>query len=598
MADDNKLDADFGVPAQQAPAAPKADNSAPGPFNMEALGAKLYQSATLGYGADLDRVLFGKQAEETTRGLEKSYDKSNPFWALGMDLAVGSVEGAALGAGKVVQGGAAAIAKGAAGGAAYGAAAGFGSGGTVEERTKKAGEGALTGTLAGGAAGVAGTLLKGAGDRLGKMGFSQPAQAAQAVQAALKKDGKTPQELESFMKQNPNARIADFSPAVADLVGSVGGQSNKLARQLGTSLREDAGAQLGRLQNPSQPLLHVKQQLASNLQDLQKQMQDSYKSAYSEVVPLSPELKKALDHPDVAPLVKDTLADYGKLRMNPSSNVAQAPKYKVGEEIPTAVVDDLQKRLNDAAKDPAAIGKMKAGALQAAHAALKDAQPESLNAAHRLAATVGGEDPQTGVRGAEVWGGQFAMGLKAADPKAWEKMNPLQRQYARIGMVGGMERYLRDKGQMTEGALTKLGEKMDDPVVRNILGAKEANQVKKAFAAEAARSRVSNTMASGGSKRAQFQEENTGRAIAHMENVGVPGAHNVVGTAVRLLKSIGVPEARASSMIDIATKPGGLERLRKAGTDKKILDVVARAVRNKPAVAGRVAAQGHEQTQD
>jgi hypothetical protein len=151
---------------------------------------------------------------------------------------------------------------------------------------------------------------------------------------------------------------------------------------------------------------------------------------------------------------------------------------------------------------------------------------------------------------------------------------------------------------MTEGSLTKIADKLDDPQVREILGPKEANQVKKVFKAEAARSRTSATMASGGSRRAQFEEENVGRAIAHMANVGIPGAHSVVGTGLRVLKSIGVPEERARAIIDIATKPGGLERLKKAGTDKKTLDAISSIVKNKPAASSRVLYDQQQKTQD
>lgn len=606
---DPKLDEAFGIKPAAAQSAPAPSSSASddneaqdiaaggvGSSQMKSIkgaAAKTLQSATFGFGADAAGAIFGKQAEDTIRQLEKNYDKENPLSAFGIDLAVGVAQGALTGGDSVPATAGRMIGKGAIGGALYGGLQGAGSGGSLQERAKKATEGAVTGGLIGGAAGVLGALVKPGADRLGKMGFNQDAEAAKTVQAALKADGKTPQQLESFMRQNPNARIADFSPKVADLIGDTGGLSNPLARQLGTNLREDMSGQLGRLQNPSQPLLHVKQQLADNLDTLQQKMSAQYRTAYSEVTPLTPELKAALDHPEVKPLVDDVLKDYREARGMASAAVSQAPKYKVGQEIPTAVVDDLQKRLRDAASDPANIGKLRAGAFQAAHSELKNAQPASLDAAQRLAATIGGEESKTGIIGAQTWGSQFAMGLKSADIEAWRGMNPLQKQYARIGMVDGMERYLRDKGQMTEGSLTKLADKMDDPMVREVLGNKEANQVKKVFKTEAARSRTSSTMARGGSSRAQFEEENLGRAVAHMANVGIPGAHSVVGTAMRVLKSVGVPEARASAMIDIATKPGGLARLKAAGVQQNVLDVISQAV--KPSIAGRLA--GEQQTQ-
>lgn len=597
MADDNKLDSAFGIaPAKtDTPAAPTGKTS---PVDFAALGAKAYQSMTFGFGADLDRALFGKQAEQTTRELEKRYDKDNPFWSFGVDLAVGAVQGAAVGAGKVVEGGAKAVAKGIGMGAGYGALAGAGQGGDMQQRLGNAGSGALAGAAGGAAVAGAGALIKPLVDRMGKAGLSQAPEAQQAVLKALKSDGKTPQELESFLKKNPDARIADFSPKVADLVGQLAGRSNPLTRQLGDNLRADSANQLGRLQNPSQPLLHVKQQLAENLSSLEAKMQSAYRSAYSEVVPLSPELKAALDHPDVKPLVNDVLDDYRKLRGNPNSAVAAAPKYSVEKEIPTAVIDDLQKRMGDAAKDPANVGKMRAGAFQTAQAALKDAQPEALGAAHRLAATVGGEDTKTGIKGAQTWGSQWAMGLKSADLDQWRGMDPLQRQYARIGAVDGMERYLREKGQMTEGSLTKLADKMSDPAVREVLGDKEANQVKKVFKAEAARARTNAAMDRGGSHQAAFHEENAERMGAHALNTAVPGAGHSIGTYIRILKSLGVPEARAKGIIDIASKPGGMDRLRAAGIDKNVLDKISGAFGDKKALGGRLAAETNTKLQN
>lgn len=599
MANDPSLDESYGVksdaPASGDKPAVPAKQGKIGGLDMGAIGAKAYQSMTFGFGADIDGKLFGKQAEQATRELEKRYDKDHPLAAFGIDLAVGAVQASAAAGLKVLEG-VNGIVKGVAGGAAYGGLSGAGSGGTLAERGKKAAEGAVIGGATAGAASAAGKLAQPLLDRAGKMGYSQAAKAAESIKAALKSDGKTPQELESFMRQNPGARIADFSPKVADLVGQTGGQSNTAARQLGTNLREDQGGQLQRLQDPSQPLLHVKQQMVDNLKTLEKQRSDAYKSAYSEVVPLTPELKAAMSHPDVKPLVDEVLSDYRKLRMNPGSSVAQAPKYKVGEEIPTAVVDDLQKRMGDAAKDPAAIGKIKAGALQTAQSMLKDAQPDTLNQAQRLAAKIGGEDSKTGIIGAQDWGHQYAFGLGSADVKAFESMNPLQKQYARIGMVSGMESYLRNAGRMTEGSLTKIADKMNSPEIRSVIGDKEANQIKKVFAAEAARARNTTTMASGGSKRAQFHEEDTGRAIAHMANVGIPGAHSVVGTGLRVLKSLGVSEAQAKSIIDIATKPGGMDRLRKAGLSKNVLDKVDQMVSSKSAIAGGMAAREDQQS--
>ena len=563
------------VPGTTPPAPQPGKTSA---FDPAAAGAKLYQSMTFGFGADLDRMLFGKQAEDATRQLEKNYDKDHPLASAGMDLAVGIVQGAATGGGSVLAGGVKGIAKGAAIGGGLGALSGAGSGGTLEQRAGKALDQGAVGAVGGAAFGALGTILKPLADRAGKIGFNVNNQSAQAIDAALKSDGKSLVGLSSFLRQNPNARIADYSPKVADLVGEAGSSSQGGARALGTAIRQDVAGQQERLQNPSSPLQHVKDQFAANLGQLEKDRKAAYDTAYSEVTKLTPELKDALAHRDVAPLVDDVLSDYAQLRKRAGSAPSQAPKYKVGEEIPTAVVDDLQKRLGDMARDPAAVGKMKAGALQAAQSALKDAQPASLDRAQRLAAKVGSESQESGIIGAQVWGGQFAYGLKSADITRWRNMNPLEKQYARIGMTDGMERYLLDAGTMGETKLRNIGEKMGkDPVIREVLGDKEANQIKKVFIKEADRMRTSTTMASGGSRRAQWKEEDMGRMLAHGANVAA-GLGHISGTAVRVLKQLGMSEDVAKRVIDTATKPGGLAQLQKDGMSKNMLDKVAAVV--------------------
>lgn len=609
---DPKLDADFGgppggvtpPPAPGAPATPapatKLVGEQPakrtiGTLDFDALGAKAYQAATFGFGADLDRVLFGKQAEQATRQLSNLYDQQHPLAAFGVDLAMAAAESALLpGAGKaqVAKSGVALLGRQVAGGAAAGAAMGAGAGGDLSTRAKHAAEGAVEGTVAALGLGAAGAVLRPLLDRLGPAGFNQVKAAADKIKRALATEGKTPQQLASFLQSNPSARVVDFSPKVADLVTKAADVSNSTARRLAESLRTDAEGQASRLYNPSQPLQHVRQQLADNLDGLQRQMTAQYRSAYAEVTPLTAELRAALDHPDVRPLVDEVLSDYRKLRANPNSAAAQAPRYRVGEEIPTAVIDDLQKRVSRAASDKDAIGTMKAGGLQAAHAALKDAQPASLDAAQRLAATVGGEASETGILGAQQWGAQFAFGMKSAPIEQWRAMNPLQREYARIGMTDGLERYLREHPRMPEGVLNKIGDKMNDPQIREVLGDRTANQIKKAFRTEAARARVSDQMARGGSRRAAFEEENAERIVGHGLNVVGGGA---IGSWLRLAKAKSLTEPQAQQIIDIAAKPGGMQRLRMAGLDKNLLDSLASVMRNQGFVAGTMTQQGRPQ---
>jgi hypothetical protein len=600
---DEKLDASYGI--KTADAAPKAQP--PGIFDPASVGAKTLQSATFGFGADAAGAVFGKQAESAIRDLEKNYDKAHPLASMGIDLAVGIAEGAATSGGSVVAGGIRGIAKGAAIGAGMGALNGAGSGGTLEERGKKAASGAVTGGLGGAALGGIGTLLKPLADRFGKMGFNGEQQAAKAIDAALKSepktgpDAKSIQGLESYMRQNPNGRIADYSPKVADLVGEAGSSSQGGARKLGTAIREDVSGQQSRLQTQSSPLQHVKDQMASNLKGLETQRKQAYDTAYSEITPLTPELKAALAHKDVEPLVKQSLEDFGTMRTRSGSPQSQAAKYKVGSELPTAVIDDLQKKVGAMAKDPSAIGTMRAGALQTAQSALKDAQPATLDRAQRLAASVGGEESKSGIIGAQTWGSQYAFGLGTAPIEQFRTMNPLQKQYAKLGMTDGMERYLLDKGSLGESKLRQIGDKLGkDPEIREVLGDKEANAMKKVFIKEADRMRTSTTMASGGSKRAQWKEEDMGRMLAHGANVAA-GLGHISGTGVRILKQLGMPEKVATRVIDTATKPGGLAQLQKDGMSKNMLDKVAAIVSQNrvggAATGGRVVSQENEKSE-
>jgi hypothetical protein len=177
-------------------------------------------------------------------------------------------------------------------------------------------------------------------------------------------------------------------------------------------------------------------------------------------------------------------------------------------------------------------------------------------------------------------------------------MSPLEKQYARLGMVDGMERYLNEKTRMPEGSLRKIADTMNDPQIRGVIGDKEANQIKKKFADEAARMQTNAAMARGGSRQAAFHEENVERITSHGLNVAVPGFGHVIGTALRYLKATGMPEARAKSIIDIATKPGGMQRLQKAGIDKKTLDILSGLVKQKGSIAGRTAENVQQQSQN
>lgn len=587
MAGDTKLDSYYGAaqPGQQD--APQGVQQVP--LVGKEAGAKTLQSATFGFGADAVSHIVGKQAGDSIRQMSAKYDKDHPLASFGIDLAVAAAEsaipvGGEAAAGRAAMSGARALGGQVVKGAAVGAATGAGAGGDMGERAKHAAEGGTLGALASLGLGGAGLMLK----PVFSKGFSQAKAAADTIKQALQSEGKTVADLNTFMLRNPNARIADFSDKVASLVGKAGGKSDATAVQLARSLTEDLSGQAGRIQTQSTPLINLKQQMVDNLKNLEAKRADTYSKAYAEVVPLTPELKSALDHPDIKPMVDNVLKDYRDLRGNPSSAVAKAPKYNVDKEIPSAVIDDLQKRLGDAAKDPAAMGKMRAGVLQHAQSLLKDSQSDVSKQAQALAAKVGGVDSQTGIKGAQDWGAQYAFGLGTADVAKFHDMSPLEKQYARLGMVDGMERYLNEKTRMPEGSLRKIADTMNDPKIREVLGPKDANAVKKAFAAEAARAQTSTTMQRGGSHQAAFHEKEEERTLGHIGNTIIPGGGHFLGSTVRYLKNLGMPEERAKAIIDIATKPGGIDRLKQAGVSQKVLDAVSALNKQKGTVGARL----------
>jgi hypothetical protein len=558
-----------------------------GALDFDALGAKVYQALTFGFGADIDKAIFGKQAEKTTRDLVKDYDHDHPMASFGIDLAAGAIQSAALPT-VGVSGVAGTVGRIATGGAAMGALQGAGQGGSMEDRAGQAAKGAAVGGVIGGAAGYLGKI---AGPGLEKMGVTDAAKGAfQKVQLALKSEGKSMEDLQNFLKANPGARAADFSPKVAEAVGKAGGVSNKTSNELGTAMREDAAGQSGRVAGgvaQGQPLGKVKQQMIDDLDTLSRQMKSKYTESKAEIQPVTPELQKTLDHPEVAPLHAKALADYRAAREAGVSDVANTPKYKTGSEVPSAVLDETQKALGKAAQEEGT-GTIRYGTLKAAQDALKGHQTGAIKEAQGMAARLGGEQSGTGVLGAQEFGHAFAFGLKKADTAAWDKIkgNPEMVQYARLGMLNGLDEYLATSSRMTEGSLTKIADKLRTPEVEKVLGAKGANDVRKVFEKEAARQRVNADMSKGGNRQAAFHEENESRMASHAANV-VGGLGHVVGTTARLLTGTGMSEKQAQNIIQMAAKPGGLAALKKGGAPKNVIDIL---LANSGRIAGNSAA--------
>lgn len=574
-----------------APAAPSRKQTSA--LDLKGMGATALQSATLGGAATVAGLLGQKQMEQSIRETEKNYRADNPMAAFGIDLAVAGATGLIPGVGeanvaKVAASGAGLVARRAATGAALGGAMGANSVSTDESAGRhisKGIEGAVVGAVGSLGLSALGSLATPLLNRMGVVGLDQARAAGAQVEKALKADGKSPQELATFLQQNPADRIADFSPRVASLIAKEGGRTQETGRALGNSIREDSAGQAGRITGgaaQAQPLGKLKAQMISDLDSLSRQMKQEYTQSKAEILPVTPELQKILDHPEVQPLLRQALKDYGAGRAAGVADLQAAPKYKVGSEIPSAALDDLQKAVGKAAQEEGP-GSIRYGTLSAAQRALKDQQSGSIVNAQQLAARLGGEDSRTGLLGAQNWGHSFSLGLKSADPEQWAriKQNPEMVQYARLGALDGFEKYITNAGRMSEGALTKIADKMRDPQVEDVLGKKGANEVRKVFMNEAARQRVNASMGGGGSRQAAFTSENESRMVAHEGNVAAAKAIPGLGTAMRLAHAFKIPEKQALAMIDIATKPDGAKRLAEAGLSKttidRIMDTVGRS---------------------
>lgn len=586
---DARLDAKFGVPIPSGSGIP--ENKPVGALDFEALGAKAYQAATFGFGADLDRVLFGKQAEQATRALSNAYDAQHPMAGFAVDLAIGAIESSAR-AVKGVSSGLRALASGAAVGGATGAASGFGAGGDFATRTSNAITGGVEGAVTALVLGGAGKAL----ERLAPGLFSQTKIAADKIKRTLAAAGWTPDKAQAYLQKNPGARLVDLpdvGPKIGDLMAKASSQSNDTARQLGEALREDVGAQGSRLANSRmKPLARTRQQLLDDAKDLSIDKNNAYAAAKAGITPMSPELSKALDHPDVKPLVDDVLASYQKARLNPNSPEASALKYKAGKELPTSVIDELQRRVR-ALESETPVG-LDRGSLQHAQSLLRNAQPQELSAAQRLAAKLGGVDSETGILGAQQWGHQYAFGMKAAPIERFEQMSPLEQQYARLGMVDGFQKYLDEHTRLPTGTLDRLADQIGDPKIATVLGKRTANQVKNAFREEAARAKRNTEMARGGARNVAF-EENVGEATAsHIGNVVLGRG---LGSIARFAAAKGMSEKQARALLDIGMKAGDPSRLSRAAEDRKLLDRMREEMGIKGLVSGRIAAHGQSQVE-
>jgi hypothetical protein len=587
-----------------APQPAKTETSA---LDAKGIAATALQSATLGTAATVAGALGFKQMEATIRDTEKHYRADHPLAAFGVDLAVAGATGLIPGLGeanaaKVGAAGLGLVAKRAAVGGAMGGAMGansVSSGASGGEHVRAGVEGAAIGALGSLGLSALGTLAAPLLNRMGAVGFDASRAAAEQLKLALKKDGKSVSELAEYMRANPDGRLADFSPKVASLVGKEGGRTQGTAKALGDTLRQDASGQAERISAgvaSTQPLQRTKESMIDNIEKLQTQRKDTYTLSKTESVAVTPELQRILDHPEVKPMYEHAMKDFKAGREAGISDLQAAPKPRMKDgqvtSIPSAALDDLQKAIGKAAQDEGP-GSIRYGTLSAAQRAVKDQQTGNIVNAQQLAARLGGEDSKTGILGAQSWGHSYAFGMKNADIEQFRGMNAEQKEYAKLGMVDGMEKYINDAGRMSEGALTKIADRMRDPQLVEVLGDKNANDIRKVFMKEAARQRVSSEVSKGGNHQAEFHTENEARMASHGVNVAASKAIPGLGTALRLAHEFKIPEKQALAMIDIATKPGGIQRLKDAGVSKQAVDRIADFARARNVASSKVTEQSN-----
>lgn len=551
-------------PAAQAQI--KQDSSA---LDPKSLGAKTLQSATFGFGADAVGA-FDKDAGKKIRTLSDQYDRNHPMAAFGIDLATGIAESMATGG--MGAGGLAAkiglsnpFVRQAATGAVSGAAMGAGGGGDMATRAKHAGEGAVTGALTAGALGTVGKAVGGVIDRTGIA--NQAGKAFDTIKAALAKDGMTVEQATAKLKADPSLRLADISPSAGDAVRKASKTSENAARQTRDVATADQAAQTERLTQQTQPFMPVKQKLIDGLDAATKEKDRLYDATRNEIVPITPELKDLLKNKTIAPFLKDAATDFQSSKE--AGRLTGLPAFKQGTHVPTLALDMLQRKVGDA-MEAVGTGNEAYGTLMALRTKINNlAGSPNLSQAQNAALKVGA------AHDAQIWGGKFSKGLNGADIDAFRQMDPVAKQYARLGVVSGLEDYVREHTRMPESALNRLADQMNHPDMKEVLGPAIANRVKKSFATEAARARTTSEMVGSASKAAEFEGENVSRMAAHGANV--VGGH-AVGTAARLLASVGMSAEQAKNVITLAGSAGGLAKLEKAGLSRTVIDRLRKAM--------------------
>jgi hypothetical protein len=591
-------------------------------FGKEA-AVKAFQSATFGGGADLVRLFTGKQNEHTIRQIAYDYDDQHPLAGFGIDLVTAGTmsfipgiggakdvetltKGAELAAKMAKASKLKAYGKAALGGAAYGGLTGVFGGGDLGTRAEHGVENAALGGVLGPTLSYAG---KAARPLLEKMGLASAEKgAAQKILSAINKSGKTPAEFDAFIKKNPNGRLADFSEHVSDVVAKAGGLTQNTARAISKIADADRESQIRRIYSGAEaatPLDKTKEEMFQNIDKLRTQKNAAYKLSKTEEQGVSPELRNTLNHPAVKPIVENAIKDYGQAKAIGVHDILESPKphFKGDtlERIPSALLDDIQIELRKAANAQETSTTLK-GTLNAALDAIKSHQEGTIKDAQSLASRLGGEHlingEPTGIIGAQKWGQDYAFGTKDADINVFRKFTPEQKEYAKLGMLMGLEEYLYKHNRMAPGALNGIADGLKNPKITEVLGKKAANDARKVFVRESARAKVTANIEKGGSRVAAFNAENQKRSLSHGANVLVSAAGHVLGTGVSLLTASGMSEKQAMAIMNIATKPGGLSKLYKSGMDKKLVDKLSQLFKAKGGVSGKLIGQAQQSSQE
>ena len=270
---------------------------------------------------------------------------------------------------------------------------------------------------------------------------------------------------------------------------------------------------------------------------------------------------------------KDSMDSFASLRKtDPTSDVAKARKFKVGSEIPAAVLDDTIKGVGNLMKTEGT-GSLKYGALQSVQNNLKAEVSGTLGAARAMNARLGKEGTDTGIHGAQSLGWGWVKGWKGVDvSKAMANYSDEQRKYVAVGAINSLEDYLTHAAQMGPVRMKEIATNLKSSESKAVLGAKVANEAHRVFQKEADRMRVNSKIASGGKN---LDDDAAGDALTHVAAHGIAHATGLgyaARVAMNFLKGTGMAESQAKRVVDVAMTPGGMAKLKAEGWPRNVLE--------------------------